>query len=339
MSRQISPTSKHLAFLGYKLGYNLVWLHVLCWSLWQAADDGDPLPAFLHGIVEEILYAVERLSALLPGRNATGLKQTASRALDRAWNAFKKCWQGDLHRGSIRTRDRFEPHYTYDIMLRHFPLTGVVRKRLDDAVARLRQALPLPIRSVVMLGSSLGAVFTLVPGTEGVGPVIALQDLLCDLVGQEQILNGLDIDFSREKYAADACSYRFEYDYITWAQQKASSLHQNIVQRYTASHPAPEAPDPVTWMPSREAADLSEKLGSPLSMSQISKLAKKEPCPFGWRKPVKSRLDVDVASFAKYVLSRRTASRDDTEPSSDDPSIQARIEEAQRKKQEGRQED
>jgi len=59
--------------------------------------------------------------------------------------------------------------------------------------------------------------------------VIALQELLCQIAGQEDFFRKLDIDLTEEKFR-QAAKVQLERGYFDWVSDKVSFLHNQITE-------------------------------------------------------------------------------------------------------------
>lgn len=80
-----------------------------------------------------------------------------------------------------------------------------------------------------------------------------------------------------------------------------------------------------TWIPGAKACVLARQLGVPLSQTALTKLCKKKPPLFRFRKPFKNRLEIHFSSFLLYIYAQSSSPLDENE-------IEKRKEQAERKK-------
>jgi hypothetical protein len=319
--------------LAYKLGYYSTRLPILARQFWVNAEEGDPRPEFLGRFVEEVRYSAKQLSELLPAANGPSLGREVHASVTRAWEGYGAQWLGPGHQRMIEELGSSPANLAPQVVAETYRLTEQAWGRLRKAAERFLQLLPPPLPVLGRTGSAIAAVFDLDPREEGkVRPVVELQGVLCWLGQQEELPNGLDLDFSHERSVRDAHEDRTEHGYVTWAQVKASRLHDQLVRWLTTPPPVARGQH---WISATEAELTARGLGVPLSGSQISKLCKKSPPPFTFRKPAKNRCEVEVSSFIDFLLRKRRTARSG-QGADDDRGVAQRIAQERRNKEVGR---
>jgi hypothetical protein len=312
--------SRHLAYLAYRLGglpfrpfeIPIIWDHL--WLEPQSDWARELERAVIEG--QEFIKSCQALVEDLPGRLADAARET-----------FTTHWEN---------------------LKKHKCLpSNAERKAIADAVRAFWTALPAPVCDFAALRSAIDDVLThtwsiidefevvTIDGRRGwrrktapderlVPAIFRLQTILAKMVEDHQVLIGLEVDLSLQAYEESGSKYR----YLLWAKKKAKSVHRAIIERLRPPRSALEIVP--TWIAAVEAQELAEDFKVPLSLSNISKLARKRP-PLFDALTVRNRLYIRLDSFVKFLWERRKRAR--TGGATDEEAAEA-IE--QYKKQRGR---
>jgi hypothetical protein len=326
------PNQHSSAFLAYKLGYNSIWLPFLAELFWQNArmdvsfDEVDP-PGFLGDLVEEIQFSVEQLSGLVPASKRSAPKLNVGAHVIKAWQDYKTSWRSPDHLERIEERDAFRGELAYQIMLENPPLKNWAWTRIPSAVRKLLNSLTPTLQTFAAIGSAIAAV---IPAEEGhTRVVVELQNVLIK-AREVELLRGLDLDFSRERFVRDSRECKDGSGYVAWAREKASGLNDQIAERFTTASSVAREP---RYISSKEAEALSEALGVPLSCSQISKLSKKDPKPFESIKFTSQRLEIELSSFLVFLYDEMKRRK---KPEQENDTVAQRIVEDMKRRAAGR---
>jgi hypothetical protein len=341
-------SSRYLAYLAYRLG-NLPFRLLEAFNMWdylrsprQSAWERVYERVVIEG--QETIKSCQDLVGDLPGR----LADAAREALTARWENLKKHKRWDILipiprlEAKLKLKIR-EDEATLDTSL--LP-PDAEWKAFSDAITAFWTAFPEPICDFAALGSAIADFLTLTqcvvekaevvtiagrkrlrweiaPVERYVPATFRLQTILAKMAEDHQVLIGLEVDLSLQAWESG-----LKYRYLRWAEKDVKSVHRAIIERLRPPRSALEIVP--TWIPAAKAEKLAEDFKVPLSLSNISKLARKQPPLFDARTR-RNRLYIRLDSFVKFLWERRERTR--TGGATDEEAAEA-IE--QHKKQRGR---
>ncbi len=132
-----------------------------------------------------------------------------------------------------------------------------------------------------------------------------LQTLIGNLGEEEELLRGLEVNLSLAAYQQSGSKFK----YPLWAKEITMALHGAILVRL---NPSPSALVVVpTWISASAAQALAEDFQVPLTLSYLSRLARKRPPVFDSRTYRGNKLFIRLDTFVKFLWAKRSERRTD----------------------------
>jgi hypothetical protein len=304
MTRKSLALPRHLAYLAYRLGcLPFVLLEGLNFPTPGEHVDV-PLCCFEHAVAEG-KEAIDNLQSLLkarPGPQAVAARQ-----------AIEALWR-DLRAGHVWQEVPVPtPHFRELLILGRHSNRDATWKSFSGSITAFCAALPKPSRDYAALASAIADLITMRgPASYRLGHapletvmphIVHLQTMWRELLDSHRLLRGLRMELSHDLVA------KFSDGHLLDAVQTvASKLHRKILERLGC---CPwELDVDAIWITATKAVDLSEGFKVHLSLSNLSKLARKKPPLFITRfedKRTKDKRikDIHLDSFFMFLRGKR----------------------------------
>lgn len=346
MTQKKLVEAREQAYLAYRLGcLPFILLEGECFrSLWLNGRD-----LLYERAMAEGQEAINRLEAVTNGKG-NRLANAARNAIRTRWLAMKRRWAAAL--SAFRPVDESNERTANNDDLDRIPIAYLDRLESDqenlldqqaykhdsawqrwfNAIERFCACLPKFCRAFAALGAAIGNLVTMHtksarewhrPSAWSHTVIVDLESMIAKMSQEYELLVGIEINLSVSAHRAHAY-----LPYFFWAKDQAHFLHRLLIRRLRPDiSPLDDNP---TWIPAMKAYELATDFNVPISLSHLSKLARKQPKLFESRRVGLNKLFIRLDSFVKFLWNKR-AQQQESEPTKEDASEYQRIHDTKKK--------